>query len=640
MPRRWFNDGAWRHIFGDRGHAVQFGSGLVWHEVPDSGSVTTETLRDVAYDGLGSLIAVAADLAIIKSPDEGSDWEHVAESHDTKLNDRLNVITYGAGPDLWILATLTGSSDELFSSPDGQSWTSRSGTSGSVREVGFGNGVYCTAGWDARLKRSTDGITWSENQTGLAGDTMGVGTDGAGVWSVGGSAGELLISTDDASSWRLANDSGVYTSDWVRSIDYGDGLFVAVSSNGKIITSPDADNWSEAASSGVVTTETLHAVAFGGGLWIAVGANGVIIESSDGDNWRLIDSGTTVTLLGVAYASGPSRFVAVGQNGMILRQSLAGTATITGTVTDSGGVAIEGATVAAEGPTSATATTDANGAYTLTDLTLGVYELTASHGDYVSELRTIDVQADRVEDYALTALADYRTEVLNDSPIAYWRFDDSATPAVDETGNGHDADVYTSAYASETTTAPTFGAAALINEGTAADFERANQEGLAPADDPVFDVASLTIEAWIKIESSDIVQAVLGRDDTTNTGTARACKLQVRDTGELQGVIWVAGSPFAPTSAGLVNDGLVHHVAMTYDTTSGDLKLYIDGAQDGSDVTGGGDVDPSNLPPQLGFNDDADTGLEQFFDGVIDEIVYYGHELSAIRVQAHHDAGQ
>ena len=37
---------------------------------------------------------------------------------------------------------------------------------------------------------------------------------------------------------------------------------------------------------------------------------------------------------------------------------------------------------------------------------------------------------------------DYATEVLADNPVAYYRLGDAMSPAVDETGNGNNADAF------------------------------------------------------------------------------------------------------------------------------------------------------------------------------------------------------
>jgi hypothetical protein len=72
----------------------------------------------------------------------------------------------------------------------------------------------------------------------------------------------------------MAQASG--TRDHLRGITYGNGLFVAVGSDGTILTSPDGINWM-ARTSG--TSNGLIGVAYGNGLFVAVGEDGAILTS-------------------------------------------------------------------------------------------------------------------------------------------------------------------------------------------------------------------------------------------------------------------------------------------------------------------------------------------------------------------------
>ena len=54
----------------------------------------------------------------------------------------------------------------------------------------------------------------------------------------------------------------------------------------------------------------------GGCMFVAVGRNGTILTSTNGTSWTSRTSGTTQSLLGIAYGSG--MWVAVGGNGTII----------------------------------------------------------------------------------------------------------------------------------------------------------------------------------------------------------------------------------------------------------------------------------------------------------------------------------
>jgi len=71
-----------------------------------------------------------------------------------------------------------------------------------------------------------------------------------------------------------------------------------VSLGGTILTSSDGTTWTERTSG---TSEYLRGVTYGNGLFVTVGWEGTILTSSDGTTWDNRTSGTTNTLYGVTY---------------------------------------------------------------------------------------------------------------------------------------------------------------------------------------------------------------------------------------------------------------------------------------------------------------------------------------------------
>jgi hypothetical protein len=99
----------------------------------------------------------------------------------------------------------------------------------------------------------------------------------------------------------------------LKSVTYGNGLFVVVGWNGTILTSRDGVNWTKQAPG---TSNGLQGVAYGNGTFVAVGNSGTILTSRDGVRWTQRSLPTKGWLTGVAY--GNSTFVAVGWYGTIL----------------------------------------------------------------------------------------------------------------------------------------------------------------------------------------------------------------------------------------------------------------------------------------------------------------------------------
>jgi len=121
--------------------------------------------------------------------------------------------------------------------------------------------------------------------------------------------------TADASpgfNWAL--DTGPANNLW-ESVTYGNGLFVAVSSNGtsRVMTSPDGINWTLRSSP---APNQWWSVTYGNGLFVAVAQSGTgnrVMTSPDGINWTIQSSAADNNWTSVTYGNG--LFVAVAQSG-------------------------------------------------------------------------------------------------------------------------------------------------------------------------------------------------------------------------------------------------------------------------------------------------------------------------------------
>lgn len=85
---------------------------------------------------------------------------------------------------------------------------------------------------------------------------------------------------------------------------------------------------------------------------------------------------------------------------------------ITGTVTDNDGTAIEGAQIQVNGET---ASTDSNGDYTLEDISPGTYDVSASHDEYIDETHEVTVN----EEEKVTENFSLETPLPNEDDVAF-----------------------------------------------------------------------------------------------------------------------------------------------------------------------------------------------------------------------------
>lgn len=219
----------------------------------------------------------------------------------------------------------------------------------------------------------------------------------------------------------------------------------------------------------------------------------------------------------------------------------------------------------------------------------------------------------------------YVAEVLADSPLAYWRLNESSGDfAADSSGNGH-----TGLYSGTLT----FSQPDPITDDVDGAVQFSGGRMAAPG---VFSgTGDFTVELWF-----NTTQAT-DSDTLANQNTQAEIIgwfMSVGPTGWVSMVVGGLTIAEALTPTGF-NDGEWHHVVGQRQGTT--LYLYIDGVLEDSttDADAGGAIAP-NQPFELG--DDSETGggagNPYEYDGLMDEVAIYSSRLSLARIQAHYEA--
>jgi hypothetical protein len=118
---------------------------------------------------------------------------------------------------------------------DQSTWNSVSVGSSSVWGMGYGNGTWVAAGYNNKIWTSTDGATWTLNQTAWPGTNWRNVSYGNGKFVVVGTDGHVVFSTDDGATWTRAVSG---TKEQLNAIAYSPTLnkFVAVGNKRAIVT--------------------------------------------------------------------------------------------------------------------------------------------------------------------------------------------------------------------------------------------------------------------------------------------------------------------------------------------------------------------------------------------------------------------
>ena len=199
----------------------------------------------------------------------------------------------------------------ILTSPDGLTWTEQtSGISYTLNSVVWSGTQFVAVGGHGSIITSPDGVAWTARSSGTTLNLSGIAWSGTQFVAVGDVG--IVLSSNDGITWtsqQLGNSlSGVASSGT---------QFVAVGSSGTMYTSPDGTNWT----SRPLGYSNFCGITWSGTQFVTVGWNGTgaIFTSPDGVTWTSRVSGTDRYLYGVGQCN--NQLIAVGDTGVISTSS-------------------------------------------------------------------------------------------------------------------------------------------------------------------------------------------------------------------------------------------------------------------------------------------------------------------------------
>ena len=187
--------------------------------------------------------------------------------------------TYAATASSGSIVVAIGGTGTAASTPDGDSWTSRTIASlgaGTWSAVTYGNGTFVAISTGNNVTSySTNGIVWTAGGNLPASTTWTSVAYGNGRFVAIASGGRsVAYSLDKGVTWVAANPGMPSSQAWTT-VRYGQGLFFAVATSATVgATSPDGINWTSVAMPGSSTNWT--GLAFGNPssnpIWVATSA--------------------------------------------------------------------------------------------------------------------------------------------------------------------------------------------------------------------------------------------------------------------------------------------------------------------------------------------------------------------------------
>lgn len=214
-------------------------------------------------------------------------------------------IAYGNG--LWVIAGY-GGSQSIRTSTDAITWTTRVGGYAQFEDAAFGNNLWVAVGY-GKVRTSTDAITWATRTSNLGNVQIKSVAYGDGVWVIGAYQGKIASSTDGI-TWvtRTSNIDPAFN---IWDVSYGNGKWVAAAGGGMYgyaAVSTDSVTWTSHIIPIGGPGIDMKAVAYGNGVWVIGGEGSEIGISTDAITWTSVTShpgwGTNNEIISIVYGNG------------------------------------------------------------------------------------------------------------------------------------------------------------------------------------------------------------------------------------------------------------------------------------------------------------------------------------------------
>lgn len=277
----------------------------------------------VAYGNNTYVVAGGpSGLAPISTSPDGATWT----SRNSVITTTIYALSYQNG-----LFLAGGEAGQFATSPDGVTWTTRAAgnllsVTGSIVGIAYGNGLHMVINSVGTVRSSTDTITWVSNQSIGNGPFTHIGNPlifGKGLF-IAGSAGVLKSSTDGV-NWttRLGVTSGLSCLSFDGTTFFADGSFP-----GYHFVSTDGITWTSRYRN--FGAGAIKSIVYGNGLFVAAADHAAVIKSTDGITWVRTEPFGSNTLYGLGY-NGNKFILSIPNSAFLLTSTDAITWTNSGT---------------------------------------------------------------------------------------------------------------------------------------------------------------------------------------------------------------------------------------------------------------------------------------------------------------------
>lgn len=226
-------------------------------------------------------------------------------------------------------------------------------------------------------------------------------------------------------------------------------------------------------------------------------------------------------------------------------------------------------------------------------------------------------------------LRDYTTVILNDAPIVYWGLDEEE----DLPGNTF-KDLTATANHGDYIGSPSLNQTGLIaGNKTSIEFGSGNY-GYLENDLPSYDSQDITIEAWAYLNAP--TSSTIFHFGDAAVSSHRGYFFGITSDLKLRFQTWTDTWVGIYTTNPVITINTTHYIVVTHNSTSEEIKYYVDGLIIET-ISHTGGIHENSYPIRIGAV--KSSSVTEFFNGRLDEIAYYTKVLTPEQILDHYNAG-
>ncbi len=180
------------------------------------------------------------------------------------------------------------------------------------------------------------------------------------------------------------------------------------------------------------------------------------------------------------------------------------------------------------------------------------------------------------------------------------------------------------------------------SQNSSLDFDHTD-DNIEIESSPQFTSNQFTIEAWVQSKATDTGQPIFTKYNSNNQEITYA--LLVQSDGKIRFVVYQRPNPSVilrgiDTNNPVIDPGKWHHVAATFNLSTQEIKIYIDGVESASTLLSSStnltSIFEANQPVHIGKIIFLD-GNAQYFNGKIDEVRFWNQERTQSEISSNKD---